>query len=43
MLDDLRAPADIGYDPKRNRILVSLSLDSAVEAPPLPPRVAIGP
>jgi sugar lactone lactonase YvrE len=31
VLGDLRAPADIGYDSKRNRILVPLSLDSVVE------------
>lgn len=31
VLGDLRAPADIGYDSKRNRILIPLSIDSAVE------------
>ena len=39
-LGDLRAPADIGYDPKRNRVLVPLSMDSAVEVTPAPLRVA---
>jgi hypothetical protein len=32
VLGDLRAPADIGYDSERNRILVPLSMDSAVQA-----------
>ena len=36
VLGDLRAPADIGYDSKRNRILVPLSMDNAVEAIPGP-------
>ena len=40
LLGDLRAPADIGYDSKRNRILVPLSMDNAVEATPAPLRVA---
>jgi hypothetical protein len=36
VLSDLRAPADIGYDSKRNRILIPLAMDSAVEAMPAP-------
>jgi hypothetical protein len=39
VLGDLRAPADIGYDSKRNRILVPLSMDSAVQATPVPLRL----
>jgi hypothetical protein len=35
-LSDLKAPADIGYDTKRNRVLVPLFQDSAVEAYALP-------
>jgi sugar lactone lactonase YvrE len=31
-LTDLKAPADIGYDTKRNLVLVPLFMDSAVEA-----------
>lgn len=32
VLGDLKAPADIGYDSKRGRVLVPLFMDSAVEA-----------
>lgn len=36
VLTDLKAPADIGYDTKRSRVLVPLFMDSAVEAYPVP-------
>lgn len=35
-LTDLKAPADIGYDTKRGRVLVPLFMDSAVEAYTIP-------
>lgn len=35
-LTDLKAPADIGYDTKRGRVLVPLFMDSAVEAYQIP-------
>ena len=35
-LTDLKAPADIGYDTKRGRVLVPLFIDSAVEAYAIP-------
>jgi sugar lactone lactonase YvrE len=35
-LPDLKAPADIGYDTKRGRVLVPLFMDSAVEAYVIP-------
>jgi sugar lactone lactonase YvrE len=35
-LSDLKAPADIGYDTKRGRVLVPLFQDSAVEAYQIP-------
>jgi sugar lactone lactonase YvrE len=35
-LTDLKAPADIGYDTKRSRVLVPLFMDSAVEAYTIP-------
>jgi sugar lactone lactonase YvrE len=36
VLTDLKAPADIGYDTKRGRVLVPLFMDSAVEAYTIP-------
>ena len=36
VLTDLKAPADIGYDTKRGRVLVPLFMDSAVEAYAIP-------